>query len=78
MNRICQFWVTMEKMMLLRRLLKQKTRLLKILTTYTMLTNPGSFRQLKIPGNTSQAKGHVAILITDKIYKAIKPANAVF
>ena len=43
-----------------------------------MLTNPGSFRQLKIPGNTSQAKGHVAILITDKIYKAIKPANAVF
>ena len=53
MNLICQFWVTMEKMMLLRHLLKQKTRLLKILTTYTTLTNPSFFRQLKIPGNTS-------------------------
>ena len=46
--------------------------------TNLMLKLISSFRQLKIPGNTSQAKGHVAILITDKIYKAIKPANAVF
>ena len=71
MNRICQFWVKMEKMMLLGHLLKQKARLLKILTTYMMLTNPSFFRQLETTGNISQIKCYVTILINEKSIKLL-------